>query len=199
MSSRAHIQKAEKVIIALNQKAHFQKPLLLLIMGVTGAGKSTLAKQLASTFPFYYAAADNVRVALCPCPDHCPIETNETYTALYAVVEKLLKQKKSVLLDATLLKREYRKELQQRFSDLATTILVFLNTPMETIQKRLQRRKEDLSNPINISFALNHSLLQRFWKELESPTKDEADVLFTFKKNSPKETKPLYQFLSAFL
>jgi len=168
-------------------------------MGVPGAGKSTLAKQLAHAFPFYYAAADNVRVALCPHPDHCSVETHETYTTLYAVAEKLLKQGNSIIIDATLPKREYRKELQQRFADLAMIILVFLNTPKETIQKRLQRRKEDLSDPINISFALNQSLLRRFLKELEPPKRDEADVVFTLKKNTPKEMKPLYQFLSAFL
>lgn len=199
MSSRLHIQKAQKVIISWNHKEHFQKPILLLIMGVPGAGKSTLAKQLAHAFPFYYAAADNVRVALCPHPDHCSVETHETYTTLYAVAEKLLKQGNSIIIDATLPKREYRKELQQRFADLAMIILVFLNTPKETIQKRLQRRKEDLSDPINISFALNQSLLRRFLKELEPPKRDEADVVFTLKKNTPKEMKPLYQFLSAFL
>jgi predicted kinase len=199
MSSRLHIQKAQKVIISWNHKEHFQKPILLLIMGAPGAGKSTLAKQLAHSFPFYYAAADNVRVALCPHPDHCSVETHETYTTLYAVVEKLLKQGKSVIIDATLPKREYRKELQQRFADLAMIILVFLNIPKETIQKRLQKRKEDFSDPINISFALNPSLLQRFWKELEPPQRDESDVIFTFTTNHKQEIKPLYQFLSAFL
>jgi predicted kinase len=199
MSSRSYIQKAKKVIIALSKKSSFRKPILLLIMGVPGAGKSTLARKIAQQFPFYYAAADNIRVALCAQPDHCKVETYETYTTMYAVAEKLLKEGKSVLIDATLAKKEYRTELQQRFGGKAMIILVFLHTSKDTIQKRLQRRKENLSDPTNISFAINKTLLDRFLKELEPPKKDEADVIFTFHHTTQKDTKPLYQFLSAFL
>ncbi len=203
--NKKKINIAKKVIVPLckDMKRNFKKPILLIIMGVVGAGKSTIAKKIAKEYPFYYAAADNVRVALCKNPTHGSVETSETYSIMYAVVEELLQQGKSVIIDATLPKKKYRDELQDRFGKMAHTILLFIDRSPDEIRKRVSLRKENLQNPLGITFALNEKLLERFLQELEIPDETEADNVFTIFNNDfekvDNELMPLRKRLDTFI
>lgn len=199
------IQKAERVIVPLQKKIRqkFPEPVLLVVMGVPGSGKSFVARKIAAKFPFYYAAADNVRLALCPDPDFCETENHQTYHTLYAVTRKLLDAGESVVIDGTIPLREYRREIRELFGSCAHLVLLFIDPPRETVQARLQNRQADFQDPLKITFAGSTDLLERFEKQLERPLPEEAKHFFHIRNKNvsslTKELRPIHQLLRSYL
>ncbi len=166
----------------------------MVVMGLPGAGKSTVARTIAHDFPFYYAAADNIRLSFCPNPDFCSIENKETYTTMYAVVRELLENGESVIMDGTMTKKIYRTELKEIFSHIAEMFLVFVDADSERIVERLKNRKQDFSDPFRIQFGGDEHLLERFEQELEKPSTDEFNDFFQIENNSDR---PLSEVLAS--
>ncbi len=204
MSSVSLLERAKKVIVPLHHSVQqFEEPVLLVVMGVPGSGKSYVARKIAAKFPLHYAAADNVRLALCPNPNFCATENKETYTVLYAAVKNLLQQGQSVLMEGTVLRREYRTEIRELFAASAQLVLIFIDPPRVITKARLLRRKENFRDPLAITFAGSTELLERLEKELERPIASEAPHFFHLKnKDAPtlhKELQPVYQLLRSHL
>lgn len=96
-------------------------PLLFMVSGVTGTGKSTLAQKLSVDYHATHVNTDIIRKQQEGISEytkvHEPFDTGlyasekrlQTYKALVAEAEQLLLQGKNVVLDATFQKQEYRQ------------------------------------------------------------------------------------------
>lgn len=119
------------------------EPVLLLLCGLPGTGKSFLAHQLADALPFVIIESDMVRKILFPQPRYTAQESRWVHRTCHALMAKLLKRGVRVIYDATNL-IEYHRELVYRIAKRAGARLVVVKTVVseEVAQERLGVRQE---------------------------------------------------------
>jgi gluconokinase len=136
--------------------------MVIILMGVSGAGKTRIGKCLAATlgWAFYegddYHSPSNVEkmaqgIALTDA-DRAP-----WLDALHALIGELLAQHESAVLTCSALKRAYRERLSQGHDGLR---LVYLHGSYELIRHRLQERR---------GHFMNATLLATQFEALEPP------------------------------
>lgn len=89
--------------------------MLVLIAGLPGSGKTTLAQAYAERFAAEHINSDSVRKALGLMGHYEPADKATVYETLFQSAEKALRQGKTVLVDSTF----YQKALRDAFENLA--------------------------------------------------------------------------------
>jgi predicted kinase len=132
---------------------------LILVAGLPGAGKSTLARGLAERAGFDVIRSDVVRKELANLPSdapssldvHGPIYTpawnQRTYAECMRQAEQFIRDGRRVIVDATFREEQRRRE----FLDAAVrwgvpADILICETRPETAQSRLAKRKGDVSD-----------------------------------------------------
>ncbi len=135
------IAKVERVLPDSQETT--AKPVLLLLCGLPGTGKSFLAHRLAEALPFVIIESDTVRKILFPQPRYTAQESRGVHRTCHALMAKLLKRGVRVIYDATNL-IEYHRELVYRIAERAGARLVVVKTVAkeEVVRERLRGRQE---------------------------------------------------------
>ncbi|MDZ8107723.1 MAG: gluconokinase [Nostoc sp. DedQUE12a] len=136
--------------------------MIIIIMGVSGAGKTTIGKLLANSLGWEFSDADafhsleNVEKMRCGIPlteaDRIPWLQN-----LQIAIKNWLQENKSMVLACSALKESYRQFLAV---DNERIRLVYLKGSYELIQKRLQERH---------NHYMSEKLLDSQFNTLEEP------------------------------
>ena len=136
-----------------------RRPCLVLVGGLPGTGKSTLARNLARQADFQLLRSDVVRKELAGRPVdgaaapidaesiYTPEWTNRTYAACLARAEQLLFQGQRVIVDATFIEERRRRQ----FLDAAVhwgipALFLVCEAQSNTVQPRLAARRGDASD-----------------------------------------------------
>jgi aminoglycoside phosphotransferase family enzyme/predicted kinase len=128
-------------------------PSLIVICGLTGSGKSTIAETLALELGLEVISSDRLRKELAGVPLrqhsgenyaeglYTPAQSKATYRELAARVDKLLSSGQGTVVDATCKLRENR-ELLRRIAERhgALLHLVMAESPEEIVRQRLEER-----------------------------------------------------------
>ncbi len=136
------------------------KPLLIVVFGLSGTGKSTLARELSKKLLASYYNSDTVRKNLqgiLPEQHHYePFEqgiyrpeiTDKTYEALTEKAQNDIVHGRDVILDATYRSRKFREMIWRRIKDTEAKILfVLCEAPEDVIKKRLEERAQKAFEP----------------------------------------------------
>jgi len=160
---------------------NIKQPLLIIVMGVSGCGKSTVAESIAEQYSMRYIDADDFHSADAkatmasgkPLTDEMRapwIETIATFLKKNSakqsadVREPLLETSGFVLAYSGL-----RAEHRQVFRTLGySTLFVWLHADFDIIAKRLEKRASHFFKP---------SLLQSQFDALQKPSAQETDVV----------------------
>jgi gluconokinase len=137
--------------------------MVLVLMGVSGTGKTTIGKVLATKLGWAFVEGDDYHPpanvekmsAGVPLTDE---DRSPWLQALRQRIEKACKQGENVILACSALKRDYRQYLERH--DLECVHYVFLHGPEELISRRLAERKGHFMDP---------NLLQSQFEALEVP------------------------------
>ncbi len=116
-------------------------PALVAVSGLPGTGKSYFSQRLAERLPFVILESDALRRVLFPAPVYSRQESFRLFKAVHQLIERLLKEGVSVILDATNLmegNREYLYSIAERLG--AKLILVRVEAPREVVRQRLAGR-----------------------------------------------------------
>ena len=155
--------------------------MILIVFGVSGAGKTTVGKMLAEQLGWRFLEADDFHPAAniekMRNPERLSGLTDEDrwpwLDCLRKQIEQLLSAGESAVLACSALKRAYRDRL--RVSDEVK--FVFLRGDYALIEKQLRSRHGHFMNP---------TLLQSQFDDLEEPQPDE-NVLTIQLGRSPQE------------
>jgi len=116
--------------------------MLILICGLPGTGKSTIAMRLASRLKASLLRTDVIRKKLFPSPEYTEAEKELVYRATFLIAEYLLKAGVCVIIDGTFYRRSLRKmvyEVAERTG--VRKAVIECTAPEHVIRRRMERRK----------------------------------------------------------
>ncbi len=124
--------------------------MVLVLMGVSGTGKTTVGKLLAGDLGWTFVEGDDFHPlanvekmkAGIPLDDR---DRRPWLRALRERIENACRQGENIILACSALKREYRQYLER--NDLECVYYVFLHGSAELISRRLAQRKGHFMNP----------------------------------------------------
>ncbi len=144
-------------------------PLVLVVMGVSGCGKSTVAALLAGRLGWEFAEGDDFhpRSNVEKMAAGHPLTDSDRWPWLEQVaewVEERLDRRENAVVTCSALKRSYRKVINRRQDGV---LFVYLAGSRETIAARLSVRH---------GHFMPGSLLESQFAALEEPTPDEPAI-----------------------
>lgn len=115
--------------------------MLVLITGLPGTGKSTVANHLAERIGASVLRTDEIRKRLFAKPKYTEEEKELVYKILFLIAEELLKINHHVVIDGTFYKSALRKQIYKIASSTnSRLIIVECTASEEEIVRRMQRR-----------------------------------------------------------
>ncbi|GAB2179491.1 gluconokinase [Dongia sp. agr-C8] len=146
-------------------------PIVVVLMGVSGSGKSTVGKLLAENLGCSYFDADDFHApdAIAKMKSGQPLDDRDRMPWLARIaqrIELLVADDESGVIGCSALKRKYRDIL---FDGIPRdrVALVFLRGSYDLIRGRLAARQDHFMPP---------SLLDSQFQQLEEPTRDEQPI-----------------------
>jgi gluconokinase len=147
-----------------------ETPCALIVMGVSGSGKSTIAEKLAERLDWIYEDGDRFHPAsnVAKMSAGHPLTDEDRWPWLQAIadeIDRICKAGEHVVIACSALKRSYRDVLVHGRRDVR---IVYLDGTQELIAGRLAARKGHFMPP---------GLLASQFKTLEAPGADENPVI----------------------
>ncbi|MDQ7727060.1 gluconokinase [Halomonas sp. SpR8] len=146
----------------------------ILVMGVSGCGKSLIGAQLASSLgiPFYDADDFHSQSNVDKMAQGIPLNDQDRSDWLSDLAQ-LLSQETALVLGCSALKRRYRERLRR---DEPKVVFIYLEGDFATIRDRLAAREDH--------YFKGDDMLQSQFAQLEPPSEIEA---ITVSINQPPE------------
>lgn len=156
------------------------RPRILVVMGVSGSGKSTVALDLHETLGWVFQEGDELHpeANVAKMRAGIPLDDEDRRPWLAACadwIRALHDAGKPGILTCSALKRSYRETISQGFADVW---FLYVKVPPAILKDRLDRRSHHY---------MPSSLLQSQLKTLEEPGPDEQ-VIFVETRDTNQET-----------
>lgn len=129
---------------------------IIVVMGLTGTGKSSLAKVLAEKLKWPILSSDPIRKRLVGAPLYEKRRNQfgsglytkkmsmKVYNTMLGKAENLLETSQGVILDATFIKRDWREGVRSLAERLGMPLLFVMTTaPDEEVKNRLKKRERE--------------------------------------------------------
>lgn len=171
-------------------RAHRGSPPILVVMGVSGSGKTTIAKDLAARLGWPFEEGDNLHPEANVAKMHSGVPLTDAdrrpwLEAVAAWIDAQRAKKLPGIITCSALKRSYRRSVTGNRPEVR---LVFLRGGRDLIAERLANRRGHFM-PAN--------LLQSQFETLEEPGPDEAPLTVDIGPPSAEIADEIIRLLSA--
>ena len=133
----------ERLRASLPEVPPVERPVLVVVSGLPGTGKSYFSRRIVSQVPLLVLESDVLRKVLFPDPEYTPSENRRLFRACHSLIDDLLGRKIPLLLDATNLVESHRESLYRIAEGRgAETIIVYMKAPPDVVYQRLEGRSK---------------------------------------------------------
>ena len=154
------------------------QPIVYIICGFIGAGKTTFAKKLEKKTGAVRITKDEWSICLIgndPTIDGYEEWDTKIIELSRDVAFQLVEKGIDVIIDEGFWEKEQRVKMRKRIEALgAKEVLYYLDTPIETIRERVVGRNVNLTKE---SFKISREMLDNYLKYWQPPSEDEDYVL----------------------
>lgn len=120
------------------------KPILIVVSGLPGTGKSYFCSKLAERLPFITLESDALRKVLFSSLTYSLQESSRLFQACHRLIEQLLRRGFSLILDATNLSERHREYFYSIADHLdVKLVLVWVEAPPQLVRERLKDRRNE--------------------------------------------------------
>lgn len=170
-----------------------QRPLVLIVIGIPGAGKSFFANQFSDMFSAPLVSFDKIYHRLITTPTYKKEELMIVQDIVSIQAEELAKTNKVFIIDSGYGTKTHRLNLQSSLKKHGyDTITVWVQTSHETAKRRAMKR-----NPRKNDDMYNHSLseqqFQSLSEKLASPAPRENYIVISGKHTFGVQAKSVLQ------
>ena len=155
-----------------------RKPIVYLICGFIGAGKSTFAKKLEEKTGAVRITKDEWSIRLIGNDPTINgyAEWDRKIIGLSRDVAFYLAEKgMDVIIDEGFWEKETRDEMRRRIAAIgAKAVMYYVETPIETIRERVVGRNNNLTKD---SFKISREMLDNYLTYWQPPSEDEDHIL----------------------
>lgn len=145
---------------AVDERARRDGSRLVVVCGLPGVGKSTVAGTIAERVDGELLRTDVVRKELFADPEYTTEETREVYGELLRRGRRTVERGGRAVLDGTFRRRTHRQRARELSETLAVEFsLVKVECPPDVVAERLRRREDD---PSDADFEVYTMLRERF-------------------------------------
>ncbi len=150
------------------------KPVLYLMLGLPGAGKTTTAKAIASITNALYVGSDETRLEKWQEPSFTQEEHDSLYKHLDQIAEYALVSGKNVVYDANLNRYIHRLEKYALAKRLGVdVVLCWVKVDRDMAKKRRLETQHPMLVPAN---EIPHEMFERIADIFEDPKDDERYI-----------------------
>ena len=155
-----------------------RKPIVYLICGFIGAGKTTFAKKLEEKTGAVRITKDEWSIRLIgndPTIDGYAEWDTKIIGLSRDVAFYLVEKGIDVIIDEGFWEKEQRDKMRKRIEAIgAKEVLYYLDTPIDTIRERVVGRN---SNLMKESFQISREMFDYYLKYWQPPSEDEGYIL----------------------
>jgi predicted kinase len=155
-----------------------RRPIVYLICGFIGAGKTTFAKKLEEKTGAVRITKDEWSICLIgndPTIDGYEEWDTKIIELSRDVAFQLAEKGIDVIIDEGFWAKEQRDELRRKIDAIgAKAVMYYVETPIETIRDRVVERNNNLTKD---SFKISRELLDNYLKYWQPPSEDEDYIL----------------------
>ncbi len=121
--------------------------MLIVITGLPGTGKTTIAEALAEELDAIVFSTDKIRKMIFKKPIYNEMDKKIVYNELFLQARSYLSRGKNVILDGTFYSIELRENAKDVGRSLSNSVFfVYCSTPEELLKERLNMRKDKYSD-----------------------------------------------------
>ncbi|MFC3477428.1 AAA family ATPase [Halobacterium litoreum] len=143
---------------------------LVVVCGLPGAGKTTVAEHAVDALDATLFRTDVVRKDLFPDPEYTREEMRAVYDELFSRAEDAVADGDAVVLDGTFKRREYRGRARRAAEELGVPFtLVRVACEEDVVRERIRARSGDASDA-------DFEIHQQYREEFESLAGEHARV-----------------------
>lgn len=177
------------------QKISTNKPLLILLYGFPGGGKTYFARQLSENLKTAHVHGDRIRFELFDQPQYDRQENSIINQLMQYMTEEFLSAGINVIYDANAMRKSQRAALREMARKKgAKTVVVWFqldaDTAFERTQKRDRRKADD-----RFAAEYTHDLFRRYISHMQHPEATEDYVVVSGRHTYPSQQTSFFKKL----